>query len=46
MTAKQKKAIVRFLIAGAIALILNKAEDTINEKTDEYFGSDEPEQKN
>jgi hypothetical protein len=41
VNAKQKKALVRFVVAGVIALILHKAEDVINDKTDEYFGADE-----
>lgn len=41
MNAKQKKALVRFVIAGIAALLIHKVEDVVNDKADEYFGADE-----
>jgi hypothetical protein len=41
VTPKQKKDIVKFLVAGAFALLLSKIEDRINDKADDYFGPDE-----
>lgn len=42
MNSKQKKAIVRFLAAGVVALLIHKAEDVINKKADEIFPDEEP----
>lgn len=39
---QQKKAIVRFFVGGAIALLLKKSETLVNKKADAYFGPDEP----
>lgn len=40
MNAAQKKALVRFVVAGAFALLLSKVETLINDKADDYFGPD------
>lgn len=40
---KQKKALLKFLLAGAAALIIDKIKDVIEEKADERF-PDEPDQ--
>lgn len=41
MNSKTKKEIVRFLVGGALTLLLYKGEKLIYKKTDEYFGPDE-----
>jgi hypothetical protein len=41
---KQKKALVRFILAGAVGLIIHKIEDVINEKTDERYPDEETDQ--
>lgn len=41
---KQKRAIVRFALAGIVGLIIHKVEEVINEKTDERY-PDETDQK-
>ncbi|AOZ64916.1 hypothetical protein [Streptomyces phage Psst4] len=38
---QNKKDIVKFLVAGAFAVLLSKIEKGINNKADEYFGPDE-----
>lgn len=40
VNAAQKKALVRFVVAGAFALLLSKVETLINDKADDYFGPD------
>jgi hypothetical protein len=42
---KQKKALVRFLVAGAVGLIIHKFEEIINEKTDERYPDENSDQK-
>lgn len=34
-------ALIRFAVAGAIALILHKVEDIVNNKADDYFPDEE-----
>lgn len=46
MKNQQKKDLVKFLVAGAFAVLLSKIEKTINNKADEHFGPDEQPQKN
>jgi hypothetical protein len=41
---KQKKALIRFVLAGAAALLLHKVEEVINEKTDECFPDEDSDQ--
>lgn len=44
MNNKQKKALVRFILAGAAALLLHKVEEIVNEKTDERFPDEDSDQ--
>jgi hypothetical protein len=41
---KQKKALVRFVLAGIAALALHKVEEVINDKTDECFPDEDSDQ--
>lgn len=41
MKNAQKRALIRFAVAGAIALILHKVEDIVNNKADDYFPDEE-----
>ena len=45
MNNKQKKALVRFFLAGAAALLLHKVEEVINDKTDERYPDEDSDQK-
>lgn len=38
---QNKKDIVKFLVAGAFAVLLSKIEKAVNNKADDYFGPDE-----
>lgn len=42
MNNSQKKALIRFVIAGAAALILHKVESFVNDKADEHFPDETP----
>lgn len=44
MKNKQKKALVRFILAGAAALILHKIEEIVNDKTEERFPDEDSDQ--
>lgn len=44
MKNKQKKAFIRFLLAGIVGLVLHEIEDIINDKTDERFPDEDSDQ--
>lgn len=46
MNNKQKKALIKFLLAGATGLILSKIEEVINKKADERFPDEVDQEKN
>lgn len=41
---KQKKALIRFVLAGIVGLVIHKAEEVINDKTDERFPDEDSDQ--
>lgn len=41
LSNQNKKDLVKFLVAGAFAVLLSKLEKGINKKADEFFGPDE-----
>ena len=44
MNNKQKRALIKFFIAGGAALLIDKIKDIIIDKSEEYFPDDEPDQ--
>lgn len=44
MNNKRKKDIIKFLVGGAIALVLAKAEKLIDKKADDYFPDEDSDQ--
>lgn len=44
MKNKHKKALIRFILAGAVGLIIHKFEDIINDKTDERYPDEDSDQ--
>jgi hypothetical protein len=40
----QKKALIRFVLAGLVGLVLHEIEDIINDKTDERFPDEDSDQ--
>lgn len=41
LTPDVKKALVRFIAGGVVALLIKKAESIVNEKADKHFSTDE-----